>query len=283
EKEAVSRLIKRNRDWGLSDAVMLDAEEARAVEPSLSPSVLGAGYSPSEGSINPFNITLGFAEAASRKGAHISVQTEVTGFRPSSGRVEEILTTAGPIKADAFVIATGAWTRGLARLLNLDLPVYYHRGEAMITSPVKPVLKGIVTDGMFFLKKAKTSGRHYGAAMAQTKDGGIVLAQATSDVENYDRRSTYWGVHVVAKRVCRLFPGFAGFEIVRSWGGVTPYTDDSLPLFGFLKSHPNVFVSASFHSAIAISPQIGMMAADLITEGKTFRDVSVFHPSRYGL
>ncbi|HHY37687.1 MAG TPA: FAD-binding oxidoreductase, partial [Clostridia bacterium] len=42
EKEAVSRLIKRNRDWGLSDAVMLDAEEARAVEPSLSPSVLGA-------------------------------------------------------------------------------------------------------------------------------------------------------------------------------------------------------------------------------------------------
>ncbi|HHY38240.1 MAG TPA: FAD-binding oxidoreductase, partial [Clostridia bacterium] len=283
EKEAVSRLIKRNRDWGLSDAVMLDAEEARAVEPSLSPSVLGAGYSPSEGSINPFNITLGFAKAASEKGAHISVHTEVVGFRASSDGVEEVITDVGAVKAKTVVVATGSWSRDLCRLMDVDLPVYYHRGEALITTPVERMLRGIVTDGKFFAQGHMTGGRHYGVAMAQTKDGGIVLAQATSDVENYDRRSTYWGVHVVAKRVCRLFPGFAGFEIVRSWGGVTPYTDDYLPFFGFLKARPNVFLSVSFHSAMAISPQIGMMAADLIADGKTFRDVSVFSPERVGL
>jgi glycine/D-amino acid oxidase-like deaminating enzyme len=283
ERESVSRLMKRNQDWGLKDAVMLDSSEARSVEPCLSPNVLGAGYSPSEGKINPFHITLGFAKEASKKGAHISVHTEVTGFKCSSQKVTELETTAGPVKADTFVISTGAWTEGLGRLLGLDLPVYYHRGEAIITSPVTPTLKGIVTDGMFFVKKAKTSGRHYGAAMAQTKDGGIVLAQATSDVEDYDRRCTYWGVHVVANRVGTIFPKFNDFEIVRSWGGVTPYTDDSLPLFGYLKSYPNVFMSASFHSAIALSPQIGMMAADLITKGKTFRDVSPFAPGRMGL
>lgn len=282
EREAVTRLIERNRAWGLSDAEMLDAKEARALEPALSPSILGAGYSPSEGRINPFHITLGFAKAASEKGAHISVHTKVVGFRTSS-RVQEVITDAGAVKAKTVVVAAGSWSRALCRLMDVDLPAYYHRGEALITTPVERMLNGIITDGKFFAQGHMTGGRHYGIAMAQTKDGGIVLAQATSDVENYDKRCTYWGVHVVAKRVCRLFPGLTGFEIVRSWGGVTPYTDDSLPFFGFLKARPNVFVSASFHSAMAISPEIGMMAADLIAEGKTFRDVSVFSPARMGL
>lgn len=120
-----------------------------------------------------------------------------------------------------------------------------------------------------------------GACLGQTATGNIVIAQATTDVENYDCSSTLEGPRDVAQRVLKLFPGLNDLEILRMWGGIIAYTPDRAPLFGFLENRKNLLGVIGFHSSIGIAPVLGKMVADVYLKGKACYDMSAYSPLRF--
>ena len=79
---------------GLSEARMIDAEEARALNPHIGDeTVIGGAFCPTDGFVRPMNILRGYAEAAQRLGARFVFNAD-----------------SEPEDADAIVDARGAWS-----------------------------------------------------------------------------------------------------------------------------------------------------------------------------
>ncbi|MEW5815902.1 MAG: FAD-binding oxidoreductase, partial [Spirochaetota bacterium] len=236
---------------------------------------------PLEGTVNPFRLTIGFAEKAKVLGAELYTHTEVTGMEISRGEVKAIVTEENTFISDLVIVAAGAWTREVVKLAGIELPVFYERGEAMVSVPVSPLIRGMITDGGLFLKNQPNHAMVVGSCLAQTLWGNIILAQATTDVDNYDCSSTYEGPVKVARRVLFFFPGLHNVEILRMWGGVVAYTGDRAPIFGFLENPRNLFVVVGFHSAIGIASALGSMVGDIYRGGSISHDFTHYSPKRF--
>ena len=79
--DILSEIVEQQRKSGV-DIRMISTEEARRIEPQLSPDIYGALYSPTGGKVNPLKLTMAYAHAAKRLGARIQTETEVHRLHP---------------------------------------------------------------------------------------------------------------------------------------------------------------------------------------------------------
>ncbi len=283
EQEAVlGGLCEHAKKLGLDEIGLVTAKQAKQLEPALDESMLVGGcWCPGEGRVNPFKLNLNMANRAKALGADLRTHTPVTGMRVENGLVRALETPQGEVAADLFILAGGAWTRDLAKLAGRDLPVCYERGEAMVSMPVAPRIRRMITDGALFTQPAEENPMVVGACLAQTASGNIVMAQATTRPGGYDKRNTFEGPRAVARRVLALLPSLSDLEIIRMWAGLVSYTPDKQPVFGAFDSPKNLFVANSFHSAIALSPSIGAMIADYWKTGAIPAEARAYTPERF--
>src|SRR5262245_56770657 len=87
---------------------LISAEEAQRLSPPMSTDgVLGAAYLPTDGYIDPSQLTFALAEGARRGGAEVATHTRVTGVGVERGRVTHVETDKGPIETEIVVNAGG--------------------------------------------------------------------------------------------------------------------------------------------------------------------------------
>jgi sarcosine oxidase subunit beta len=282
ELDILSGLVDNCHKNGLREVEIVKPCRAVEQEPALDPQkIIGAVYCPEEGLINPFRLTIGFASKAEEYGADIFTQTEVTELETTAGRISAVVTTRGAIKTDFVILAAGAWTKEIVNMVGVDLPVFYERGEAMISMTVPRIIRGMVTDGGLFVKPQNKPEMVVGACLSQTASGNVAMAQATTDVDNYNCRSTYNGPKMVAGRVLAYFPLLKDLEVIRVWAGVVAYTNDYIPVFGFLEKPDNLLITVAFHSSISIAGAIGNLALKAYERGGLSPELMAYSPQRF--
>src|SRR6266508_1850634 len=88
--------IARQAGWAQTFDLPLElisAEEAHRLFPPLSTEgVLGAAFLPTDGYVDPSQLTLALAEGARRRGAQVNTRTRVTGIRVVRGRIQAVET-----------------------------------------------------------------------------------------------------------------------------------------------------------------------------------------------
>src|SRR5712691_6084482 len=101
--------LARQAGWAKTFGLPLElisADEAKELFPPMSADgVLGAAYLPTDGYIDPSQLTFALAEGARRGGADIATHTRVTAVRADRGRVTGVETDKGPIESDVVVNA----------------------------------------------------------------------------------------------------------------------------------------------------------------------------------
>src|SRR5881392_1312424 len=94
--------LTRQAGWAKTFGLPLElisAEEAQRLFPPMSmQGVLGAAYLPTDGYVDPSQLTLALAEGARRGGAEIALRTRVTGIETENGRVRAVVTDQGRIE-----------------------------------------------------------------------------------------------------------------------------------------------------------------------------------------
>ena len=78
--------------------------------------VLGAAYLPSDGYIDPSQLTFALAEGARRRGAEVNTHTRVTGITTERGEVTGVVTDKGVIETDIVINAGGMYAREIGAL-----------------------------------------------------------------------------------------------------------------------------------------------------------------------
>ena len=283
QEAALERLCRHANKLGLSDIGLVTAKRAKELEPALEESqLIGGCWCPGEGKVNPFKLNLNMASRAKAFGATILTHTPVTGMRIEGNILRALETPDKIITADLFILAGGAWMRELSNFAGHDIPVLFERGEAMVSMPVAPRIRRIITDGALFAQPASEHPMVIGACLTQTHGGNIVIAQATTRPEHYDKTNTFDGPKLVARRALKLFPSLSDIEIIRMWAGLVSYTEDKQPVFGSFRSPKNLFAANNFHSAVAISPAIGDMIAAYWKTGTLPAETLAYSPERFG-
>lgn len=292
ELAVMQRFTAEQRAIGL-DVTILDPAEMHRRQRGLGKHLLGCAYSPQDGQVNPLALTLGFARAARRLGAQIRTGTEATGFHVSNGRVTGVKTNRGDVFADAVVLAAGAWSPGVGRLVGLDIPIRPRRGQIAISEPVAPFVRYPMLSAQYIVAKhhpetlrdAADARVRLGVGLALTQGGrGEILIGATREFAGYDTRNTREGLRALLQNAARLLPGLGELHIIRFMAGLRPYTPDGLPLIGFVRDVPGLLLACGHEGdGIALSGVTGRLVKELIVDGRTYTDISALDPDRFRL
>ena len=253
-------IARQNQVPGLK-LELLSPEEARRLEPALTPEIVGACFSAQDGHLNPFKLTVAYANAARRHGASILAGTTVTGIELEKNHVRAVVTDQGRITTDTIVVAAGIHMPAIGRMMGLAIPVVPSRGQVITTERTRRVLNRPV------------------GSLRQTEDGTIIIG-VTYQFVGPELRVAYDDMTKNAHRALRLFPGLSRLNVLRLWAGLRPFTVDGLPILGPVGHLQRVYL-ATGHSGMTLAQVTGKVISELVTTGRSSVPIEEFTFERY--
>ena len=131
--------LTRQAGWAKTFGLPLElvsAGEAQGMFPPMSiEGVLGAAYLPTDGYIDPSQLTFALVEGARRRGAEVCEETRVTAIETVNGRVNRVVTDKGAIDTELVVNAGGMFAAEIGRLVGVTVPLIPMAHEYLITTP----------------------------------------------------------------------------------------------------------------------------------------------------
>src|SRR5665213_2007962 len=131
--------LQRQSGWAKTFGLPLElvsAQEAQRMFPPMSTDgVLGAAFLPTDGYIDPSQLTFALVEGARRRGAEICEDTRVTGIDVAGGRVRRVITDRGDIETELVINAGGMFATEIGRMAGVNVPIIPMAHEYLITTP----------------------------------------------------------------------------------------------------------------------------------------------------
>ncbi|MEO3387946.1 D-amino acid dehydrogenase [Mesorhizobium sp. CAU 1741] len=147
-------------------------------------------------------------------GCTMHFDTVARAFVRDGDRITHVDTSAGPIPADAFVVATGPYAPQLLRPLGIDVPVYPVKGYSMTCD--------ISEDGA--APRSSVMDEH--SKVMVTRLGSRLRAAGVAELAGFDARIPEGAKRALRSRVETLFPGAANYQQAQFWCGFRPMTPD---------------------------------------------------------
>nr|AGS49663.1 D-amino acid dehydrogenase small subunit [uncultured bacterium esnapd13] len=122
---------------------VLGPRALRRAEPDLCAGLAGAVSFPRDRSLDPERAAAAIADAARAQGARFRAE-RVVGARRAGGRVDLVHTDRGTVRAGWFVVAAGAASARVGRLLGVRLPVRAGYGLSVTYPTEGPLLRHAV-------------------------------------------------------------------------------------------------------------------------------------------
>jgi D-amino-acid dehydrogenase len=255
------------RRYGLA-AEAWDADRVRQREPNLRPGVVGGVYYPDDAHLDPAAFVRGLARLAEQKGACLHTQTEVLGFETAGRSVSRVVTTRGDFRAEQVVIAAGSWSPGLARQLDLNLPIQAAKGYSLTLNrpPACPTLPLLLGE----------------ARVAVTPLDGTLRLAGTLELAGMDFSINRRRVSAIRRAAGEYLRGMDGLEPGEVWCGLRPCTPDGLPLIGRSEAFDNLIIAAG-HAMVGMSlgPITGKLVAQLAGREPPAIDLTALRPGRF--
>jgi glycine oxidase len=183
-----------------------------------------------------------------------------------SGRIEQIDSPTGPLRARQYCFTAGAWTGQLLSRLGIPLAVMPIRGQMVLFRCERPPITHILNEGSRYLVP---------------RDDGRILAGSTEEEVGFDKRTTEEGIAELTDFARSLVPALAEAMIEQTWGGLRPGSFDGLPYLGRLPGLENTFVAAGhFRSGLYLSPATAVVMSELVRDETPQIDLAPFRVGR---
>jgi glycine/D-amino acid oxidase-like deaminating enzyme len=283
ELNAMRLFVEEQRRTGL-EVELIEGGEARRREPCLSEKVIAATFSALDSQVNPYALTFAFLRAAKSSGARIMTGEAVKGIERVSGKTKGVFTENYRISAPVVVNAAGAQAAEVGRIAGLEVPITPRRGQILVTEALPPLLRHCLISAQYVAAKFKpelAATGVMGFSLEQAESGNILIG-STREFVGFDRRTTFDGIRMIASRIVSVIPALVRVSVIRTFGGLRPYTPDGLPILGKVAGLEG-FIMAAGHEGdgIALSAITGELIADLIATGRTQFPLDAFRLERF--
>ncbi|MDH5331295.1 MAG: D-amino acid dehydrogenase [Aquincola sp.] len=252
---------------------MLDRDGCVRFEPALErvrDKFVGGMRLPGDETGDCYKFTTRIAEMAATRGARMRFGESIRSLLTDGKRITGVVTSAGRVQADAYLIALGSHSPLLLRPLGIDIPVYPVKGYSITVS---------ITDPAGAPESTVMDETH---KVAVTRLGDRIRAGGTAELAGYTlklheaRRRTL--THVVGD----LFPHGGDLAKAEFWCGLRPMTPDGTPVVGGT-GMPNLWL-ATGHGTLGWTMAAGTarVMADLIGGRKPAIELDGLTAARYG-
>jgi 4-methylaminobutanoate oxidase (formaldehyde-forming) len=278
--------LSRQAGWAKTFGLPLDlvsAQEAQRMFPPMSnEGVLGAAFLPTDGYIDPSQLTFALVEGARRRGAEICEDTRVTGIEVRDGRVRRVITERGDIETDLVVDAGGMFAPEIGRMAGVNVPLIPMAHEYLITKPSGlPLNMPTMRDPSLLV--------YY-----RPESGGLVMG-------GYERDPAPWGLDgipsdfngkllepdwdrfepLMTNAIVRT-PSIKDAQVVRLVNGPEAFTPDNEFILGPSEVR-GFWVAAGFCAhGLAGAGGMGRLVAEWIVDGRPGLDAWEMDSRRFG-
>jgi D-amino-acid dehydrogenase len=250
-------------------AKRLDGEALTEFEPALRPGLAGAFFYEQDAHLRPDRLMAEWRRVLEARDVEIIENAEFQGFAAGeSKRAARALTSQGNFAADAFVVATGAWTPLLARQIGCRLPIQPGKGYS-ITMP-RPALCPRVP--MLLMEhKVGVTPMHTGYRLGSTMEfAGYDTSLRPERLELLRRGAA----------ACLREPYCEPIE--EAWYGWRPMTYDSVPVIDKSPLWDNLYLAAGHNMlGLSMAPATGKFVAELIDGDTPHVDPAPYSVSRF--
>lgn len=253
-----------------SPAEMVTPADVETLEPKLRIRTSGGAFYPNDAILAPGKFMDSLGRHLAERGVAFLWQTEVTGWRTNANHVEAIRTSRGDLSADEFVICGGAWSPGIAKGLEVRVPIEGGKGYSLtLASPPQQAVHGII------LTEAR---------VALTPIGESLRFGGTMEIAGLHERMNPARVRGIVKSALKHLPDFSekDFEGVQASAGLRPCSPDGLPYIGRFDRWQNVAVGTG-HAMMGMSlgPVTGKILGEVLAGVTPSVSLELLSPDRY--
>jgi len=258
DKESVLALLKIQKSFGLNIDFITKDKALKVVPDLCEEGLLGAIYSPEDGSASPLKSNYSFFKQAKLEGAEFIFESEVKALIKEKDRFIGVKTDKDIYYCDYIVISSGKDVELFSKELKIKIPVKSDLHEAGITEPVARLFDPMVVD----IRSYPDSKNIY---FYQNSEGQIVFCLTPSPAKFYESDSSTAEFLVqISSRIFDVYPYFGNLRIRRIWRGYYPNTPDGNPIIELLNS--NVLLLAGMcGQGFMLGPGIGKLSANILS------------------
>ena len=264
--------LRRNHDHAARmeiESHLLDRDQIGALWPLVKTSdVLGGFFVPSNGQVNPMDVTQALAKGAKAKGALIFENTKAIRILTHQGRVSGVETDQGVIATEKVLLAAGMWSARFAAAHGVTVPLHASEHFYIVTEPTKDIpstLPGLVTLEERIYAKEDAGKLLLGGFEARGKAWG---QNGIPDSFEFDELPFDMDHNApVLEAMFARFPALETMGIKTFFNGPESFTPDGRPYIGPAPEMPGLFIAAGMNSnGILNSGGVGLtMAAWMLT------------------
>ncbi len=287
--------LRRQAGWAKTFGLPLELigpGEARGLFPLMSTEgVLGAVHLPTDGYLDPSQLTYALADGARRGGCQIFTNTRVTGIDVERGRVCRVRTERGDVEAELVVNAGGMYAAEIGRMAGIRVPIVPMAHEYLVTQPMRkrapgehlPTLRD--PDLLIYFREDGDGlvmggyERHCAPWSLQGESGLDAIPQDFNGrllEEDWDRFED------IVEASKRRVPAMADVKVTKLINGPEAFTPDGEFCLGETEVR-GLFVAAGFCAhGLAGAGGIGKVVAEWIAEGEPSIDLWHMDIRRFG-
>lgn len=269
------------------DLQLIGPADAGALYPGLETGDLaGALHDPTDGDIDPAQLTQALARGARNAGARIVRGCPVQGLSQRASGEWEVITPQGTVIAGQVVNAAGYHAPAVGAMMGRQVPSVVLEHQYLVTAELPelaarserlPLLRD--PDESYYLRQERDAlllgpYEHRGARVCWTEglpeDFSFQLfPQDLERIESY------------IEAACRRVPLLARAGIKSVVNGPIPYTPDGNPLIGPVPGLRNAFECCVFSFGITQAGGAGKLLADWMVDGEPEWDLWPCDPRRF--
>ncbi|WP_327145829.1 NAD(P)/FAD-dependent oxidoreductase [Nocardia sp. NBC_01327] len=236
------------------DVELVTASEAAQLNPLLDErTIVAAAWSPEAYACDPAAIVHSYATAARDAGALLRTQTPVTGIGPDG----QVRTPAGGIRAETIICAAGPWSRSVADMAGVRLPVTTYPIELLLTDSPTPLTTLPMT-------------LHPSSLRIRTWHDRILIGMGRPD----PGESRQAWLDRLAQQLGATYPALAGATIERGWSGDFDGSPDGAAFIGRDPARPFLYAAGFSGQGLCQAPAAGEIVRDLLADKRTWIDTA---------
>ena len=261
--------INKWASWQINAGMGLDpvsANDARKLEPVLTSLVSKAVRIRDDHQVENRRLMDALDVAARRAGVEMIEGEEVSALAFEGNRVTGIMSKGQRRDAGAVIVAAGCWSSGLLERAGLHVNVIPARGQMLAVKGASSLIKSVVHSSKCYL--------------VPRRDGRILIG-STMEYAGYRKGVTAGGINSLLSAAIELIPAIRDFEVIETWSGLRPDTDDHLPVLGF-SGVDNLFLATGhFRNGILLAPITAELIAETLINGRAIKELEPFTIERF--
>ena len=207
-------------------------------------------FLPSVAQVKPPHLLQALKACLLKRGVTLIEQTQLEPL-PACENIDGWRTSTGTVlRADAYVVTSGAWSFELLKETTSQLNIKPMRGQILLYQMPVNTLPNIIYQNGFYL--------------VQRRDGYLLAGSTLEDV-GFDSGVTESVKLALQVRAEAILPSLKHAPVIKHWSGLRPGTPDNVPTIARHPTIKNLYLNTGhFRYGLTMAPESARRLAELI-------------------